>query len=222
MPGPGELIALMELEREQEQQVAASLTAAERETDGTLEQPSVKDRFAHAVGAKWHMHDALIAHQNGQEPHPAHDREAIFRANAGRPFGELENDAARVAEALVADVRALDATRLAAAPPWIHEATLADEVIQQCGTHGMVLMLEVMCERGEADDARRAQVAFVEALPADTSPLQRSRALYNLACLAVRCGRENDAAVALADALRLRPALVEHVRDDPDLAPLRR
>lgn len=62
---------------------------------------------------------------------PAHDREAIFRANAGRPFEEWENDAARVAEALVADVRALDATRLAAAPPWIHEATLADEVIQR-------------------------------------------------------------------------------------------
>ena len=83
-------------------------------------------------------------------------------------------------------------------------------------------MLEIMCERGEPDDARRAQVAFVEALPADASPLQRSRALYNLACLDVRAGRADDAADALAEALRLRPALVEQARDDPDLASLRR
>jgi hypothetical protein len=222
MPEPGELIALMALEREQERRVAASLTAAERETDGTLDQPSAKDRFAHAIGAKWHMHDVLIAHREGCEPDPAHDREALFRANAGRPFDTLEDDAARVGEALVADVQALDLAALAAAPPWIHEATLADEIIQQCGTHGMVHMLEIMCERGQADDARRAQVAFVDALPADTSALQRSRALYNLACLDVRAGREDDAADALADALRLRPALVEQVRNDPDLAALRR
>jgi hypothetical protein len=202
--------------------VAASLNAAERETDGTLDQPSAKDRFAHAIGAKWQMHDALIAHRDGTEPHPAHDREAVFRANAGRPFDALEDDAARVADALVADVGALDAAALASTPAWIQDATLADEIVQQCATHGMVLMLEIMCERGEPDGARRAQVAFVEALPDDSSPLQRSRALYNLACLDVRAGREDDAADALAEALRLRPALVEQARDDPDLASLRR
>jgi hypothetical protein len=49
-----------------------------------------------------------------------------------------------------------------------------------------------------------------------------ARALYNLACLDVRAGREDDAADALAEALRLRPALVEQARDDPDLAALRR
>jgi len=58
---------------------------------------------------------------------------------AGRPFQALEEDAARVAEALAADVGALDAETLASSPPWIDEPTLADEIIQQCATHGMVL-----------------------------------------------------------------------------------
>jgi hypothetical protein len=168
------------------------------------------------------MHDALTAHRDGADPDPAHDREAVFRANVGRPFAALEDDAQRVGEWLVADVEALDPVALASTPPWIHEATLADEIIQQCATHGMVLMLETRCARGEVDEARSAQEAFVEALPSDTSTFQRSRALYNLACLDVRAGREDDAAVALAGALRLRPALIEQVRDDPDLAPLRR
>ena len=65
MPEPDELTALLALERDQERRVAASLTAAERETDGTLDQPSAKDSLAHAIGAKRHMHDALIAHEKG-------------------------------------------------------------------------------------------------------------------------------------------------------------
>jgi hypothetical protein len=54
----------------------------------------------------------------------------------------------------------------------------------------MVLMLEIMCDRGKADDARRAQV--------------------------------DDAVAALVDAVLLRPGLAEHVRDEPELAPVRR
>jgi hypothetical protein len=38
-----------------------------------------------------------------------------------------------------ADVGALDAETLASSPPWIDEPTLADEIIQHCATHGMVL-----------------------------------------------------------------------------------
>lgn len=119
MPEPGEITELLELEREQERRVAASLSAAEREVEGTPEEPSLRATFAHAIGAKWHMHNALIAHRDGAEPEPdpAHDREAIFRANAGRPFEALEDDAARVADALLADVRALDPGTLASSPP---------------------------------------------------------------------------------------------------------
>jgi hypothetical protein len=221
MPKPEEIIALLELEREQERRFAAALPAAERELDGTPGQPSAKDTFAHAIGAKWHMHEALSALRAGTEPDPSHDREDIFRANAGRPFEALEKDADRVGDALVADVGALDAGTLGSSPPWIDEATLADEIIQQCATHGMVLMFEVMSRRGGAEDARAAQAAFVAGLPADASALQRSRALYNLACLDVRTGREDEAVDALAEALRLRPSLAEHVRDDPELAPVR-
>jgi hypothetical protein len=106
-------------------------------------------------------------------------------------------------------------------PPWIDEATLADEIIQQCATHGMVLMFDVMCDRGGAEEARSAQAAFVAALPPDASALQRSRALYNLACLDVRTGHGDAAVDALGEALHLRPSLAEQVRDDPDLAPVR-
>jgi hypothetical protein len=193
MPEPRQITVLLELEREQERRFAGSLTAAERDVDGTPEQPSVKDTFAHAIAAKQQMHDALAALRAGAQPDPSHDREEVFQANAGRSFASLEADAAR----------------------------LGDEIIQQCVTHGMVLMFEVMCERGSDEDARRAQVELVDALPADVSTLQRSRALYNLACLDVRTGRQSNAVDALSEALRLRPALAAQVRDDPELEPVR-
>ncbi len=221
MPKPREITLLLELEREQERLFAGSLTVAERDAAGTLDQPSAKDTFAHAIGAKQRMHDALVAMRAGAEPDSAHDREEVFQANAGRSFASLEADAARLGDALVADVDELDAGALGSSPAWVGEATLADEIIQQCVTHGTVLMFEAMCERGGAEDARRAQAELVDALPADVSALQRSRALYNLACLDVRTGRETDAVDALTEALRLRPALAEQVRDDPELAPVR-
>lgn len=221
MPEPREITVLLELEREQERRFAGLLTTAERDIDGTPDQPSAKDTFAHAIGAKQRMHDALSTLRAGGEPDPTHDREQVFETYAGRSFTSLEEDAARIGDALVADVEALDAGALGSSPAWVGETTLADEMIQQCVTHGMVLMFEVMCERGAAEDARRAQVELVDALPDDVSPLQRSRALYNLACLDVRTGRESDAVDALAEALRLRPALADHVRDDPELEPVR-
>jgi hypothetical protein len=221
MPEPHQITALLELEREQERRFAASLTVAEREVDGTADAPSAKDTFAHAIGAKWRVHDALVALRSGAEPDASHDREEVSRAYVGRPFTSLEADAAEVADALVADVERLDAQTLGSSPDWISDATVADEIIQQCATHGMVLMLEALCERGGAEAARSAQAAFVSALPADVSALQRSRALYNLASLDVRTGREDDAVAALAEALRLRPALAEQIRDDPELEPVR-
>lgn len=221
MPEPRQITLLLELEREQERRFAGSLTAAERDVDGTPEQPSAKDTFAHAIAAKQQMHDALAALRAGAQPDPSHDREEVFQANAGRSFASLEADAARLGDELVADVEALDAAGLGSSPAWVSEATLGDEIIQQCVTHGMVLMFEVMCERGGDEDARRAQVELVDALPADVSTLQRSRALYNLACLDVRTGRQSNAVDALSEALRLRPALAAHVRDDPELEPVR-
>jgi hypothetical protein len=213
MPEPREITMLLDLEREQEQRFVSCLDPAERE--------SARDTLAHVIGAKWRMCDALAALRAGGEPDPSHDRDEVVRAYAGQEFASLEADAARVADALGAEVEALDAGTLASSPGWIGEATLADEIVQQCATHGMVIVFEGICERGGADDARRAQELFVESLPADMSALQRSRALYNLACLDVRTGREDDAVAALTHALRLRPALAKQITNDPDLEPVR-
>jgi hypothetical protein len=221
MPEPRELTVLLELEREQERRFAGSLAGAERDAGGTPDRPSPKDTFAHVLGAKQRMHDALVALSEGAQPDSSHDRDEVVRAGAGRSFDSLEADAARLGSALAGDVEALDAGALGSTPAWIGEATLADEIIQQCVTHGMVLMFELMCDRGAAEEARGAQASLVAALPADVSPLQRSRALYNLACLDVRTGREEHAVHSLEEALRLRPALAEHVRDDPELEPVR-
>jgi hypothetical protein len=138
---------LLDLEREQEQRFVSCLDPAERE--------SARDTLAHVIGAKWRMCDALAALRAGGQPDPSHDRDEVVRAYAGQEFASLEADAARVADALGAEVEALDAGTLASSPGWIGEATLADEIVQQCATHGMVIVFEGMCERGGADDARR-------------------------------------------------------------------
>jgi hypothetical protein len=213
VPTPEELIALLDLEHDQERAFAASLGPGDR--------VAARDTFAHVIGARERMHEALVAHRTGAEPHSSHRRDELLAASAGRSFERLEDDAARVADALVADVRALDAQALASSPAWIGDATLADEILQQCVTHALVLMFEQMCGHGGAEAARGAQAAFVDALPGDVSALQRSRALYNLACLDVRVGRSSEAEGALTEALRLRPALAEQVRADPELEAVR-
>ncbi len=68
MPEPREITVLLELEREQERRFAGLLTTAERDIDGTPDQPSAKDTFAHAIGAKQRMHDALSTLRAGGEP----------------------------------------------------------------------------------------------------------------------------------------------------------
>jgi len=84
-----------------------------------------------------------------------------------------------------------------------------------------VHLLEPLCARGDTDEALRTQMRFVDALPDDTGVLQRSRALYNLGCLYLRAGREDDAVTSITQAARLRPSLIEHARSDPDLEPIK-
>jgi hypothetical protein len=205
------------LERDEEQCFAGCLTAAERAVTGTPEQPSPKDSFAHAIGAKQRMLEALVAARTGGAPQPSHDRDSLFEANAARAFASVERDAGRIARALLAEVEGLSADDLRSSPPWIGEETLADEIVQQCVTHALAHMSDPLCERGDVAVALRAQTRFVEALPDDTSVRQRSRALYNLGCLSLRAGREGDAVGSVAQAIELRPSLIEHARSDPDL-----
>lgn len=212
-----EILALLELERDEEQEFAARLTAAERTQQGTSEQPSAKDYFAHAVSGRQQMLCALVAARTGGKPDASHNASDVFKANANRPFEDLELDASQVAADLNAEVEQLDSTSLDSSPEWISDATLADEIIQQAVTHALVHLFEPLCARGDTDQALETQLRFVDALPRDTGVLQRSRALYNLGCLYLRAGRPDDAVRAITDATQLRPALIEHARRDPDL-----
>jgi tetratricopeptide (TPR) repeat protein len=221
MPETNQIAALLRLERDEEQRFAGCLTAAERAATGTPEQPSPKDSFAHAVGAKQQMVEALVAARTGGAPQPSHDRDDLFEANAARAFASLERDAGRIARVLLAEVEGLGADDLRSSPPWIGEETLADEIVQQCVTHALAQMAEPVCARGDVAAALRVHTRFVEALPDDTSVRQRSRALYNLGCLYLRAGREDDAVGSIAQAIELRPSLIEHVRSDPDLEALK-
>lgn len=215
-----QMTALLELERGEEEMFAARLSAAERGEPGTPQHLAPKDYFAHAVSGKQQMLRALVAARTGGDPDASHDAGEVFEANAARSFDDLEQEAGQVAADLLREVEQLDAATLRSSPTWISEATLADEIIQQCVTHALVHLFEPLCARGDADHALQTQLRFVDALPHDTGALQRSRALYNLGCLYLRVGRADDAVAAITAAAQLRPSLAAHARLDPDLAPI--
>ena len=221
MPEPPQVLALLELERDEEDAFAGLLTLAELGERGTAEHPAPKDYFAHAISGKRQMLRALVAARTGGAPETKHDADEVFAANADRSFDDLRREAGRVADDLRTEVGRLDQDALDSSPEWASDETLADEITQQCVTHALVQMFEPLCARGHADQALETQLRFVAALPPDTGVLQRSRALYNLGCLHLRAGHEADAVRSINAAAQLRPSLLEHARGDPELAPIK-
>jgi hypothetical protein len=221
MPEIREMTELLELERDEEHVFAGSLTAAERAERGTPEHPAPKDHFAHAIGGKRQMLRALVAARTGGSPESSHDAARVFEANADRSFDDLEREAGQVADELRTEVEQLDPEALNSCPEWVSDGTLADEIIQQCVTHALVQMFEPLCARGRTDQALETQLRFIASLPPDTGVLQRSRALYNAGCLHLRAGNADDAVGSISAAAKLRPSLLEHAKDDPELAPIK-
>jgi hypothetical protein len=221
MPEPRQITALLELERDEEGVFSGCLTPAERDERGTREHPAPKDHFAHAIGGKRQMLRALVAARAGGAPDASHDADEVFEANVDRSFDDLEREAGQVAADLRTEVEHLDRDSLSSSPEWVSDDTLADEIIQQCVTHALVQLFEPLCARGHPDQALQTQLRFIAALPPDTSVLQRSRALYNLGCLHLRAGQPDDAVMSITAAAQLRPTLLEHAREDPELAPIK-
>jgi tetratricopeptide (TPR) repeat protein len=221
MPEAHELIALVELAREEERRLARVLTLEQRAVIGTLDAPSSRDLLAHVSGAKESLCDALAGARAGRPVRATHSREALFAANATRPLEQIEDGAERVTCALAAEIELLDPDALAAAPEWIEEETVADEIVQQAVTHSLAHILEPLTRMGHGDAAIAAQERFLGSMPAECSALQRSRTRYNLACLYATAGRDDDAIRELEGAARERPELLEHARTDADLAHLR-
>ncbi len=69
-----ELVALLQLARDEERRFVSRLTEDEREAIGTLEAPAAKDVLAHIAGAKAAMAAALAAAGAGEGADPSHDR----------------------------------------------------------------------------------------------------------------------------------------------------
>jgi tetratricopeptide (TPR) repeat protein len=216
-----ELVALLQLARDEECRFVSRLTEDEREATGTLEAPAAKDVLAHIAGAKAAMATALVAAGAGEVADSSHDREALFNANHARPFDEVENDAERFSDTLVAEVERLPAAALASSPAWIDEPTLSDEVVMYGVTHSLTHLFDPLFARGEADDAVRAQRRLLDALPDGANAELRAGALYNLGCLHARLGRDDEAVALLLEATALEPGLADHARDDSDLRSIR-
>ena len=217
-----ELVALLQLARDEERRFISRLTEDERAATGTLEAPAAKDVLAHIAGAKAAMAAALVASRAGEGADPSHDREALFRANQARPFDDVESDAERCSDMLVAEVEPLPAAALASSPAWIDESTLSDEVVMYGVTHSLTHLFDPLVARGEADDAVRAQRRLLDALPDGANAELRAGALYNLSCLYARLGRDDEALALLLEATALEPGLAEHARGDSDLRSIRR
>jgi tetratricopeptide (TPR) repeat protein len=220
-----QLIQLLDLGRAFQQQFIADLDPAERSTAGTWENWSVKDELAHVIA--WQLNSlARIAALLHAEPVPDFSNyhvinRSIYDTNHDRTLAEIAAEGDRAYTAFVDVIQSSsedDLTR----PLHFSEkeaSTLAAQIMGNGLEHPVVHYADYYRRSGELDKALRVYEASVAAV-ADW-PEQYGLARYNLACFFALNGQADQAIVALGDALRLRPDLVEWSKQDTDLMALR-
>jgi hypothetical protein len=206
-----ELLAVLERQREREQDFAANW----RDTPGGWTGGQL---FAHLAAWRERLLHCLAT---GEPPPPSADEVndpeiAAFRAEKTATAAARADDLTGRLMAAVAERGPDSALR------WYSVNTLGEAVLRNTVNHPAQHLLEHLLELSEID--RAADLA--EGVVNDYGRLRPGPALiggplYNLAVARVKQDRLDQARAALEDALRARPDLAEASASDPDLAPLR-
>jgi len=168
------------------------------------------------------MRDALRAVRDGKPYAPPPDgidefNEAELATGIGTPLA----DAAARSDALLAEIIALF-DELGERPfKWYIAEATTEAVLRNSYTHPRLHMSEYLRENGERDRAVgifEDAVARMRELSAPPSIL--GMVLYNLACLRVDEGLQEEGLALLEEALTIRPANRQIARGDKDFATL--
>ncbi len=152
-----------------------------------------------------------------------HGSAEVYLGYAGTPAALAEaswqvTGALMRAVAAISDDDLLDPAR----NPWLRGRQLWLQVIVRGFWHPTGHIGDYYLAHGQPEQAVGLAGAAVAAADALGAPAQaRGMACYNLACAQARAGQPDEAAGALAEAIRLNPDVRANASRDPDLAILR-
>src|SRR4029077_1056360 len=229
----GRLLALLTRGQADQDTLAQRLSPDERSARGELHAWSAKDHVAHNNFWRQDAVRRLRAALDGSEPPDTERDEEQTLAINDRVFKEQRET---LWEELVAETARLRAESVGL----IHRLTAGDLTErgryqwQRGGSLGGLIFVnwydqpdehwaDVYLSRCEIDRAlhlRQAVAATVGKLFAD-DPTLYSYMVYKLGSMYARNARFEDAIGAIREALTVNPSLIEWVRKDPDLDPLR-
>ena len=227
-----ELLDLLQLAREEEQDVLNGLSEAERSEVGTPQHWSIKDNIAHIVFWRQHTIDRLLGVSHDEAPLNADE---VERRNQRRfeeqrycPFSEVLLDDESTHFKLIEQVQKLTDNDLMSPSrfAWQRGRLLLTSILVNGYWHVQEHLTQFYLDRGDLEHATHIEEELANALnnalkERDGVSTARGDTLYNLACFYAKTNQLDEALPVLKESLRLNPDLIEWSRQDPDLVLLR-
>jgi len=223
------LLALLELAREEEQKLCASLDKNEKSETGKFEQWSAKDIMAHIVYWKEYMVRNITATLLNENPDVRGDvdtiNQKVFEANKDISWDdalmrlEMTYESAIKCVKSVPDEKLVDANTL----PWQEGRPLWIIIDGNGYEHPIIHLTEYYFRRGDNDYA----VKLYEQAADSTRELSDNSdwlgdVEYNLSCCYALSGQHKRAISKLREALKLNPGLTKWSQEDSDLDSIRK
>jgi len=227
------LLALLTRGQTDQDTIAGRLSPDERAARGELHAWSAKDHVAHNNFWRQDAVRRLQAALDGSEP-PDTERDdtqtlllndRVFEEQRETLWEELVTETARLRAETAALIQRLTADDIAQRGryPWQRGGSLGGLIFVNWYDHPAEHWADIYLSRGEIDRAlelRQAVVATVGELFAH-DPTLYSYMVYKLGGMYARNARSEQAIGAIREALTVNPSLIEWVRKDTDLDPLR-
>jgi hypothetical protein len=221
------LIRLIHRAQEAVDDYVGSLSDGERSAQGSYEDWAPKDVIAHINYWRRRTVETLAYHSREQPPPDYPDFEQInretFEENRRLPLEYHLRESRAVVKALdealsrFEDEDLTDPERY----PWREGQPLISYVVSNAYIHPIShLCLRYLKIGDQATVSQLQETALREVSEVDDSPLLRSLALYDQACLLAQSGSVDQAIALLSEILPGSPDLVEWSRKDPDLTNL--
>jgi tetratricopeptide (TPR) repeat protein len=224
------VLALLARGQADQDLLAARLSPEERATRGELHAWSAKDHVAHnnfwRQDAGWRLQAAL----DGSTPPDTEDdvqthNDRVFQEQRETPWEELVAETERLHAETAALIQQLGPDDLSQRDryPWQRGGSLETLILVNWYDHPAEHWADIYLSRHEFDRARELRLAVattVHELFAH-DPKMYSYMVYKLGGLYARNGRSEQAIGAIREALTVNPSLIEWIRQDTDLDPLR-
>ena len=169
------------------------------------------------------MRNSLTAVAEGRAPEappPIEQQDEFNDAELANGIGTPLADAAARSDHLLAEIIALYEKAGERPFQWYRWRTTTDAVLGNSYIHPRLHVYGYLLENGERDSAFRLWEDAIEDL-AQVSPAHLGTAKYNLACVRLQQGKQDEALDLLGQAFELRTELKTHALTDADVQSLR-